>query len=163
MFSASCSILCSTKEDPTNNTRILRYYINPFPNKPLFLRVCSTSLLKSLWEKEKLHVTSNFSFSQSVFYQFGELSAIFIKLGTVVYKLFQFRRVQNSSFGKGLTLSQTTNFKLWTVMREEWILLQWLSSVLRNNIGPAGDRTSDFLFSSPQGYQLSYGAWHYIN
>ena len=38
---------------------------NPFPNKPLFLRVCSTSLLKTLWEKEKLLVTSNFSFSHS--------------------------------------------------------------------------------------------------
>ena len=41
--------------------------VNPFPNKPWFLRVCSTSLLKTLWEKEKLIVTSNFSFSHSVF------------------------------------------------------------------------------------------------
>ena len=41
---------------------------NLFPNKPWFLRVCSTVLLKTLWEKEKLFVTSNFSFSQSVFY-----------------------------------------------------------------------------------------------
>ena len=45
--------------------------LNPFPNKPWFLRVCSTSLLKSLREKEKLLVTSNFSFSHSVFYPFG--------------------------------------------------------------------------------------------
>ena len=37
--------------------------VNPFPNKPWFLRVCSISLLKTLWEKEKLLVTSNFSFS----------------------------------------------------------------------------------------------------
>ena len=44
---------------------------NPFPNKPWFLRVCSTSLLKTLWEKEKLLVTSNFSFSHIVFYPFG--------------------------------------------------------------------------------------------
>ena len=41
--------------------------INPFPNKPWFLRVCSTSLLKTLWEKEKLLVTSNFSFLQQCF------------------------------------------------------------------------------------------------
>ena len=61
---------------------------NPFPNKPWFLRVCSTSLLKTLWEKEKLLVTSNFSFSHSVFYPYGELSAIFIKLEIVVCKLF---------------------------------------------------------------------------
>ena len=27
---------------------------SPFPNKPLSLRVCRTSLLKTLWEKEKL-------------------------------------------------------------------------------------------------------------
>ena len=41
--------------------------INPFPNKPWFLHVCSTSLLKTLWEKEKLLVKSSFSFSHSVF------------------------------------------------------------------------------------------------
>ena len=39
-------------------------------------------------EKEKLLVTSNFSFSHSVFYLFGELSAIFNKLEIVVCKLF---------------------------------------------------------------------------
>ena len=33
---------------------------------------------KTLWEKEKLLVTSNFSFSHSVFYPFEELSSIFI-------------------------------------------------------------------------------------
>ena len=44
------------------------------------------------WEKEKLLVTSNFSFSHSVFYSFGEISAIFIKFKIVVCKLFQFGR-----------------------------------------------------------------------
>ena len=58
----------------------------PFPNKPWFLRVCSTSLLKTLWKKEKLLVTSNFSFSHSVFYLFEELSAIFNKIEIVVCK-----------------------------------------------------------------------------
>ena len=43
----------------------------PFQNKPLCLRVFSTSLLKTLWEKEKLLVTSNFSFFHSVFYPFN--------------------------------------------------------------------------------------------
>ena len=62
--------------------------VNPFPNKPWFLHVCSTSLLKTLWEKEKLLVTSNFSFSRSVFYPFEELSAIFIKFKIVVCKHF---------------------------------------------------------------------------
>ena len=62
-------------------------YINPFPNKPWFLRVCSTSLLKTLWEKEKLLVMSNFSFSHNVFYPYGEPSAIFIKFEIVICKL----------------------------------------------------------------------------
>ena len=64
--------------------------VNPFPNKPWFLLVCSTSLLKTLWEKEKLLITSNFSFSHSVFYVFRELSSIFITFEIVVCKLFQF-------------------------------------------------------------------------
>ena len=41
--------------------------LNSFPNKPLILRVISTGLLKTLWEKEKLLITSNFSFSQCFF------------------------------------------------------------------------------------------------
>ena len=45
------------------------------------------------WEKEKLLVTSNFSFTYSVFYPFRELSAIFIKFKIVVCKLFQFEPV----------------------------------------------------------------------
>ena len=49
------------------------FFLNLFPNKPWFLRVCGTSLLKTPWEKEKLLVTSNFSFSHSVFYLFEEL------------------------------------------------------------------------------------------
>ena len=81
--------------------------IYPFPNKLWFLRVCSTSLLKTLREMEKLLVMSNFSFSHSVFYPIGELAAIFIKVKIVVCKLVQFGRVQNLSFGK--RLSQRTN------------------------------------------------------
>ena len=45
--------------------------INPFPHNDTFWRPWETSLLKTLWEKEKLLVTSNFSFSHSVFYPFG--------------------------------------------------------------------------------------------
>ena len=44
---------------------------NPFPHNDAFWRPWETSLLKTLWEKEKLLVTSNFSFSCSVFYPFG--------------------------------------------------------------------------------------------
>ena len=61
--------------------------INPFPNKPWVLRACSRSLLKTLWEKEKFLVPSNFSFAQSIFHHFNALSAIFIKFEVVVCKL----------------------------------------------------------------------------
>ena len=67
--------------------------IKPFPNKPWFLHVCSTSLLKNLWENGKVLVTSNFSFSERVLYLFGELSIIFSKFKIVVCKLFQFGTV----------------------------------------------------------------------
>ena len=40
--------------------------------------------------KGKIALLSNFSISNSVFYPFGELSAIFIKIKIVVCKLFQF-------------------------------------------------------------------------
>ena len=30
------------------------YILNPFPNKPWFFCVCSTSLLKTLWEKREI-------------------------------------------------------------------------------------------------------------
>ena len=67
--------------------------VNSFPNKPWFLYVCSTCFLTTLWKKEKLLVTSNFSFSRSVYYPFGELSSIFIKFEIVVCKVCQFGRV----------------------------------------------------------------------
>ena len=79
-----------------------KIFVNPFANKPWFLRVCSLSLLKTLWEKEKLLIMSNFSFSHSIFCPFGELTAIFINFKIVSCKLFQVGRVLNLSFGKGL-------------------------------------------------------------
>ena len=85
--------------------------------RPTFLTVSQTSpgfylsavqvFFETLWEKEKLLVMSNFSSSHSVFYPFGELSVIFIKFETVVWKIFQFGRVQNLSSSNGLTHSHT--------------------------------------------------------
>ena len=68
--------------------------LKPFPNKLLFLRLCRTSLLKTLQEKEKLLVMSSVSFSHSVFYPFGKISSIFIKYKIVACKLFQFRSLK---------------------------------------------------------------------
>ena len=78
-----------------------RVCINPFPNKPLFLCVCSTSLMKTLWEREKLLVTSNFSFSHSVFYPYGELSANLIKLEIVVCNSSSLEESKTCHLGKG--------------------------------------------------------------
>ena len=64
--------------------------LDPFPNKPRIKGVYSRSLLKTLEEKEKLLVTSNFSFSHSAFYLFRKLPANFIKCEIVVCKRFQF-------------------------------------------------------------------------
>ena len=77
-------------QDSRENGRHSMNFFNPFQSKPWFLRVCSTNSLKTLWEKEKLLVTSNFSFCCSVFYLSEESSVIFIKFKIVVYKLFQF-------------------------------------------------------------------------
>ena len=65
-------IIVAKRETAHYTCRLKQHYksYNPNPNKPWFLRVCSISLLKTLWEKEKLLVTSNFSFSHSVFYPF---------------------------------------------------------------------------------------------
>ena len=67
--------------------------VDPFPNKPWFLRICSSGLLKTVWEKEKLLVTSNCSFSHTVFYPLENLFKIFMKFDIIVCKLFQFGRV----------------------------------------------------------------------
>ena len=51
--------------------------------------VSPISLLKTLGKGE-IAPNKQFSFSHSVFYPFGEHSAIFIKFKSVVFKLFQF-------------------------------------------------------------------------
>ena len=76
---------------------------DPFPIKSWSLHGYSRSLLKTLWEKEKLLITSNFSFSQC-FSQFGEFFAILIKFEVVLFKVFQFGKGYPSKkalWGKG--------------------------------------------------------------
>ena len=57
------------------------------------IHVSAVQVLKTLWEKENLLATSNFSFSYIVFNLSGEQSAIFINFEIVVCKLFEFGRV----------------------------------------------------------------------
>ena len=77
---------------------------NPFPNNPWFWRVCSTSVLKTEWEKEKLLMPSKFLLFPQCFLPFLENYLPFSsnsKLSSA--NSFQFGRVQHLSFGKGLT------------------------------------------------------------
>ena len=73
----SCASYEQTNEHQLFSLCILA--INPLPNKPWFLRVFSTSLLKTLGKGE-IARNEQFSFPHSVFYLFGEHSATFIKL-----------------------------------------------------------------------------------
>ena len=71
--------------------------INSFPHNDTFWRQWETSLLKTLWEKEKLLVTSNFSFSHNVFYHFWRTFCHFRQIWNC--------RLQTLSVWKSLKLS----------------------------------------------------------
>ena len=75
--------------------------VNLFPNKPLFLRVCSSCLENSVGKEETAR-KEQFLFPHFVFLQFGEISSIFINSKIVVCKLVQFRKVK-FVVGKGLS------------------------------------------------------------
>ena len=85
--------------------------------------------LKTLRKKEKLLVTSNFSFSHNVFYPFKELSSTLIMSEIVVCKLFQFGRVINLSSGKGLNnslnLRKISNSRGLTYSLPKYKILDW--------------------------------------
>ena len=59
-----------------------------FQISPGFYVSCITSLLKTLWEKEKLLLTSNFSFPTVFSTPLENFVPFFIKLEIVVSKLF---------------------------------------------------------------------------
>ena len=52
-------------------------------------------------ENDKLLIVSNFSFSHSVFYLFGELFTIFIKSEIVICRLLSFEKSKICHLGKG--------------------------------------------------------------
>ena len=61
-----------------------------FPKQALVFTCLQYKSFEITVGKGEIAVTSNFSFSHSVFYPFGDISAFFIKLKIVVCKLFQF-------------------------------------------------------------------------
>ena len=104
-------------------------FINPFPNKPWFLRVCNTSLLKTLWEKEKLLVASNFSFSHSVFYLFIELSAIFRQIwycrlqSLLVWNSVKFVHWERVKTGPNVLIIAFFSIAIFPKSRGEWCFI----------------------------------------
>ena len=106
--------------------------LNSFPKKPWFLRVCSTILLKTLWEKKKLLVMSNFSFSHSVFYPLQELLFPFLsKLKMLSANCFSLEESKICRMGgKGLTLSQIIGIdKNIIILEQKLILSKTLSAI----------------------------------
>ena len=82
----------------------LKYFQKPSSLGSLEFRiVCSweTSLLKTLWKKKKMLVTSIFSFSNNVFYSINDRNIIVV-VYFVVCKCFQFVSSKISLFGNGL-------------------------------------------------------------
>ena len=68
---------------------------NPFQNNPLFLRPLGPGLLKTLWEKEKMLVTSIFSFFHNVFYHTKKEKSQFWYIWLILCRLFRFCLVPN--------------------------------------------------------------------
>ena len=56
----------------------------PFPKQAQVLSWLQCKSLKTTWEKEKLLINSNFSFSRSVFYMFREFPAKFSSISKLL-------------------------------------------------------------------------------
>ena len=63
-------------------------WVNPLPCNAAFWLTKDMQLWKTVWEKEKLLVTINFSFSHTVFYPMGHLFFVSNALSNVVCNLF---------------------------------------------------------------------------
>ena len=70
-------------------------------NKPLILLVCCTSLLKTLWEKKKLLITSKFSFFPQCFLPLLENFQPFSSNLKLSANSFSLEESKICCFGKG--------------------------------------------------------------
>ena len=113
--------------------------LKPFPNKPWFSHVCNTNHLKTPWEKEKLLVKSNFSFSHSVFYSFGEHSATVIKFEN--YRLQTLSVWKSLKFGKGLSV---TYYSVCKFPNKLWFLHVCSTSLMKTLWGKDIARNKQF-------------------
>ena len=88
-------ILCNKNFGLTHPNETFKwhvYLLSLSQTSPGF-HVFAVQVFRKHWEKEKLLVMRDFSFSHTVFYPYGELSAIFIKFEIVICNLFQFGKV----------------------------------------------------------------------
>ena len=80
--------------------RLSSCLVNPFPNKPLFLHVCSLNFFENTVGKGEIALKVQFLlFPPVFFYPFGELP--FLSILKLSSANSQFARVLNQSFGKG--------------------------------------------------------------
>ena len=75
--------------------------LNPFPNKPWFSCVCSTSLLETQREKEILRVMSNFSFCTVFSTHFENFRSILSNLKLLSANSFSLDESKICRLGKG--------------------------------------------------------------
>ena len=78
------------------------YFLTPFPKQALLFTCLHLVSFENTVGKGEIARNEQFLLSPSVFYTFIGLSAVFIEFKIVVCNLFQFGRVQNLSFGKGI-------------------------------------------------------------
>ena len=84
------------------------YNLRPFPKQALVFTCLLFKSLENAVDKGGIARNEQFLlFPHSVFYPFGELSAIFIKLEIIFCRLLQFGRILNMSFGKGFNFNGT--------------------------------------------------------
>ena len=85
---------------------------NPLPlNLTPLLTAPARKLLKTLREKEKIQVTSIFSFSQNFFHPYKiQISDHFGHICFVICKCFRFGVVQIFAFGKSLQMTNNFSF-----------------------------------------------------
>ena len=69
--------------------------LNPSPHNDDFWRPGGKSLLKTLWEKKKMLVSSIFFFSRNVFHPMEDNFYVFSNVQFVVCKCFQFGQAYN--------------------------------------------------------------------
>ena len=80
--------ICTRRSFPTASTALL---VNPFPLIDTFWCLCSRRLLKTLWQKEKLLKTSNFSLCHNVFNFLSVIIHSFKEAFPVLPRCFQSR------------------------------------------------------------------------